>query len=506
MLRKLVKNSSSNAILYFARFAITFVMAPVIVRALGKYDYGIWEIVFSVVGYMVLMDIGVKSAITRYVARYYAMQDEKGLRKLFNSSLFFMGLIGAIALIIFALWAFLNPEILAEKGSDSYRYVIFLLIIGLQTSISFPGYVAESFHEGLQRHYLTNAVTLANLLVGSSVAFVLLNRGFGMLTLALINAIGISIKYIIYFGLLYRPQYGNFRFERSDISWELLKELFIFGYKNFIRAIAAMVSDCSDSIVIGAFLGPAAVPFYVIPGRLAAYTRDIVRSITKPFMPYFSDLDARRDKGKAIQVLTVASKYVVGAVVPFFGTLFFLFFSFLTRWMGAEYAEKGRWVLFLLIGGYGLSLLNPFSHDLLIGIGRHGMLAKIRVAMAVFNLILSIILVQYFNIEGVALGTLIPVILFEPVLLYFTCKYLGITVNQYFKDVFLPLIIPNGLFILLLWQLTSNFTIADYPSILGAAILAFSLYGFLFFSFSLEREEKKAILGKLRLKLPLVTS
>jgi O-antigen/teichoic acid export membrane protein len=476
-------------------------MTPIIVRALGNYDYGIWEIIISVVGYMGLLDLGLKPAIVRFVARYNAMENKVKLHKLYSSAMFFMGLMGLLAFIILAVWAVLNPEILAKKGSDPARYFFLLLMIGTQVLISFPGYVPECFHDGFQRYHLENSINLGITLLVSSVLFILLQNGHGLLVLALVTTIGIAIRMVTHLTLLASSRYGNFRFRRKDISWTSVKELLAFGYKSLIQGVAGNLINNTDSIVIGAFLGPMVVAFYIIPFKLIAYIRGLVMTVTQVFMPLFSDLDARGDKAKSAQVLTVASKYVVGFIMPIFLSMYFLGIPFLARWMGPEFAEKGRLVMFILIPAYGVMYLNPFHNRFLTGIGRHGILAKIKSAIAVLNLILSLILIQFFGKEGVALGTLIPLVIFEPVVLYFTCKYVGITMWGYIRQVLLPLIVPILFFVAMLWKLSSSIVLVSYSSIFGVGISSILVYSLLFFTISLQKEEKQFILGKVKTRL-----
>ena len=50
--KNIISNSLSGGVVPVIKVGITFIMAPLIVRALGNYDYGIWEMVFAIVGYM----------------------------------------------------------------------------------------------------------------------------------------------------------------------------------------------------------------------------------------------------------------------------------------------------------------------------------------------------------------------------------------------------------------------------------------------------------------------
>ncbi|MBI2413178.1 MAG: oligosaccharide flippase family protein [Deltaproteobacteria bacterium] len=501
MIKSLLKNSTTNMMVPILKLCITFVMAPIIIKALGNYDYGIWEIVFSVVGYMGVLDLGLQPAIVRYVARYNAMGQGEHLRKIYSSSLVFMGLMGGAILLFFAAWAAFAPGLLAEKAADSSTYKVFLLIIGAQVFFTFTGSVFECFHEGFQRYNLRNIVTIIYMIAGNVALFYLLQRGYGLLTLALVNMIGFSTKYILYGVLLAFPRFGRFRFNGNDLSWASLKELFVFGTQSLIQAVAGRLSMATDSIVIGAFLGPVMVTFFVIPSNLINHIRTLCWAMTRAFMPLFSDLDARGERESSARILMVGSRYVLGLIIPVLGAVCLLGPPFIARWIGAEYAEKGRWVLYIFAAAYLVQWMNPFSNRLLTGIGKQGILAKVGVVSAVFNIVLSVILVQFLGKEGVALGTLIPYLVFEPVILYFTCKHIDRTMRQYLREVLLPLAIPNAAFLSALWFMTSAVDMKSYSGILSAAMVSGSIYAVLFYALSIGKEEQRFILGKIKARL-----
>src|SRR5882672_10468869 len=67
---RLARNILSNWTCYVFSMALNFFVAPYVVRHLGNEQYGVWTIVLSLTGYLGLLDLGVRGAVTRYTARY----------------------------------------------------------------------------------------------------------------------------------------------------------------------------------------------------------------------------------------------------------------------------------------------------------------------------------------------------------------------------------------------------------------------------------------------------
>ncbi len=501
MLKILIKNSTSNISVNLVKMCVSFLMAPAIIKALGNHDYGLWVLVFSFVGYMSLMDIGMRPAVTRYVARFNAKNDRESLEKLFSTAFAFNAIIGVISCSALVAWALLNPELLASDDTDANRYMFFLLIIGVQVLFQFPGYVSECYHEGYQRHYLKNNITIINTIIGSSIIYYLLTHGYGLLTLALGSAISITVKYTIFTLLLAFPKFGAYRLHLKDMSLVMVKMLLTFGSKTFIQSLASVVAGSICAITVGIFLGPAIVPFYSIPGRLITYVTDMSMNATNVFLPMFSHLHSQEEHEVITNLYLSSTKYILGMTYPLLIGVSILGKAFIARWVGEEYIINGTTVMYLLLLGHVLMIMNPLHQRYLTAINQINLLARLRVYAAITILALSFILVYPLGKEGVALAFLLTAVLYEPYMLWYTCRNLKITVLHYIWKVFLPLIIPCSIMGVILLFVNMTYTIQSYLEILTVAALGGSIYLVLFYFLSLTSKERDTILVKLKLRV-----
>src|SRR5690606_1767911 len=94
--RRLFLNTGSNLLVMLLKLTITFIMTPILVTNLGSYAYGLWEMLGAIVGYMGLLDLGIKPAISRFAAKYKAEKGADNLRFLYSSAFLFMGVIGLL--------------------------------------------------------------------------------------------------------------------------------------------------------------------------------------------------------------------------------------------------------------------------------------------------------------------------------------------------------------------------------------------------------------------------
>src|SRR5439155_16621994 len=103
----------------------------------------------------------------------------------------------------------------------------------------------------------------------------------------------------------------------------------------------------------------------------------------------------------------VSTRLTLALDVPLVCGLVVLSRSFLTVWVGADYAGAAPLVTLLAIASLFGTSLWPAS-NILQGMARHRPLAIFAIGSALANLLLSIWLVHPLGVTGVALGTLIP--------------------------------------------------------------------------------------------------
>lgn len=493
MIRALLVNTGSNVLVMVVKLVITFVMTPIFVHNLGKYDYGLWEMVGGMIGYAGMLSLGIQPAVSRFAAKYRAENDREQLLTVYASTFFFMVLVGALLATVCVLWALWYPELLSQSGDETHRYAVFLLIIGVQLLFAFPGQIVESYLEGFQKYYLKNTVTLFNSIVGSVILYSFIEPANGLLILAGVNAVGFSLKYLTYLYILSRPQLDRMVARPRYFSTSTLRELVGFGLKSLVQGVSTRIENATDSLVIGFALGPTMVPFYSIPANLVQNLRMLGWTLSHAFMPLFSDLSARSEQQKIQETYLLASKYVVGVILPIAVGIMIVGAPFIGLWIGPEFEENGQWIINYLVLFTVLPLLDPFNSRYLTAVNKHGIFARLAPIAAIINLSLSIALVYRFGILGVAFASTVPAFIFVPIYLRYTCRQLGLPVSRYLTESLFPCVVPTLLLAVSAYGMRIFTGLDSYLAIAETAIGAGSVWALAFWYLGLKAPERRYI-------------
>jgi len=320
------------------------------------------------------------------------------------------------------------------------------------------------------------------------------------LLLATASAIGLTIKYMLFFVILARPAYGAIRVELRYFSLHKLKEIVRFGVKSFIQGISTRIETSTDAIIIGYFLGPAMVPFYSVPANLVQYLRTLGWTLTHAFMPLFSDMSARLESERIREVYLRSSKYVVGIVFPMAVGVLFVGGPFLSIWIGPEFREKGEVIIFLMVLFILIPFVNPFASRYLTAIGEHGIFARLTPIAAAINVSLSLILIKPYGIVGVAAASTVSVFIFVPIYLRYTCKQLEMPVSHYLRQSVFPTVIPTVLLGVVVAGFRSLYGLDSYLMIVLAALCSGLVWLFAFWLVALDNDERQFVMVRIRRK------
>ena len=125
MKNRVIKNIFSSWGMFAVIFVIGFFLTPLFVHKLGDYEYGIWILLLSIIGYMELFSLGFNKANVRYLSKYFGLKDHKTINEIFNCGLFIFMSLGVIVIIVTLsispfLWRLLysSPLVLSARHSN----------------------------------------------------------------------------------------------------------------------------------------------------------------------------------------------------------------------------------------------------------------------------------------------------------------------------------------------------------------------------------------------------
>ena len=465
-----------------ASVVIGIVYTPIMLRMLGKAEYGLYNIVSSVASMLALLNLGFNTCYIRYYSKYKKRENpDLEIYKLNGLFLIIFLIIGVVALAC-GLFLRSNLELVFDQGLTTAEYEIarrLMLFVSINLAISFPMSVFSNIISAHERFVFLKALNVIKTVASPFLTIPLLLLGFRSVALVAVSLfISIAIDIIFFFYLKYNLK-QKFIFKGFDPG--IVRSL--FGYTFFIalHMIVDQINWNVDKLLLGRLRGTEETAIYSVGFTLYSYYMTIGLPIAGMFTPRIHSLveDTNEDLTSRKRYLTelfvkvgriqwlILSLIMTGLI--FFGKPFIAF------WAGDGY-EKAYFVCLLLIIPGTIDLIQNMGIEIQRAQNKHRFRSYIYMAMAAINVALSVFLCSRYGAVGSAIGTAISLVLVQGIIInIYLHKKCNIDVIAFWKDILrlsLGLVIPCAFGVLIV-------SFCDLYSI-GKLVLAIAFYVLLF--------------------------
>jgi O-antigen/teichoic acid export membrane protein len=384
---------------------VALFVTPVLAHGLGKEQYGIWVLATSLSLYVDVLDVGVGSATIKYVAEYHTLNEVDRVRQAISTAFIILIPAGLVAFASGVVLAHYYPSIFDIDPQLAGTTTALVLIVAIPLSISVPSDIFGGTLGALQRFDLLN-LSLISVLIASGLAWwIVIEVGGGLIALGIAGAIiglgGQATRFLMVRRLIPGATVSFRLFDRS-----LVRPLASLSAWLAIGRSAQIAITRIDTLIVGALLGASSAGVYAIGQKLASAAEKLVVPGTLGFFPFASELAARRDREGLRQALLAGTRISLAIAGPLTIILIVLAGPLIDAWVGPNFADASRVVVYLVAANAIISLSRT-SFLMMQGGGNARRPALLLGFEAVANVGLSIGLGLSIGMQGVALATLI---------------------------------------------------------------------------------------------------
>jgi O-antigen/teichoic acid export membrane protein len=455
----MIRSIFSNWVGMAVGAVVAFLMTPILIHRLGDFHYGMWVLVASMLDYYGLLDIGIRTTLQRYTARYRGSNEKEELNRTFATVMAFSSCIAGFIVLLTLLLARVVPPFFKVSGSELSILSKVIILLGLGLALSFLNEVMGAYLCGLQRFDIFNAAGITTTLVRSGLLIAALHWGYGIIGCS-IASLGVSVISLPFYWSLLRLADPHASIDVRKASWSKLRELSNFGFYVFVTQVGDLLRTRVDSLVIARYLTLALVTPYNVAARLITFFRYTILIFTGPLMTEMSALEGQADGKKLPQMFLRWTKMTLLMSILIASYLVLNGRELLTLWVGKQYIYLGSFsVLVALVIGRAAAVVQTPSAALLLARGRNRALAIWTVCEGIANLGLSIYWARKYGILGVALGTMVPLLVSKAIIQpWYTLWVVKVSLRAYITKALLRPIMVLGCFLLVTRFISTMFT------------------------------------------------
>jgi len=441
--RHIARNVLFNWFGMISNLAVSFFLFPFIIHRLGNVAYGVWVLAVGVVAYLGLLDLGMQSAVLRFVSKGHTQNDHQGASEAISAALWVRLQISALILLLSAGLAAVFPLIFKVPSAlaGDARKAIFL--IGVTTAITMSVGVVAGVLSALNRYDLQIILSTVQTAVRVTGVVAVLRTGHGIVAIAVCELIAVLIYNALLVWVAHRL-YPQLQILLNKPKRETLKRIWTYSSYAFLTTIAIQLIYQTDYLVVGKYVSVTAVTYYAIAGSICSYTMQAINSMGATFVPAASTYEAAGDTNSLLLLYKNGTRATIAVSLPILITLMVRGRSFIGLWMGPQYSHSSGTVLVILCSALLFAFANRTAQAIAFGVEKHKMSAIWAIWEGVTNLALSIVLARRYGIYGVAIGTMVPSLIVHLVLWpSYISKLVGLGYSEVVWKVWAPVYLSS---------------------------------------------------------------
>lgn len=415
---------------------IGFLYVPLLLYYIGQSEYGLYQLIGSLIAYFSIMDFGLTNAVVRFYARYRALRDRKAMENILAVA---VRMYAGITVLVLAIgyicylnlgWVFSDSMDAAEIAGARDIFALLLFNIGftLLTMVFravINAYEKFLFLKGMETVQLVFQPVLVLLILQEypSAFSVALVQTFLNVVLSLARA------YYCFAHLHIKIRFHNW-------NRELLGDFRKLALSLFAVSIIDQIFFKTNQVILGIIDGTDAVAVYSIASLIYMNYMALSVAISGVYLPHVTEMIAKKEPMKQISDLFIKIGRLQYFLLALVTTGFIIFGQeFIRMWAGPDFLDA-YWMTLLIIIPFTIDLIQNIGLSILQAQNQYDFRAKVYLAMGIFNLCLAIPLGERYGGIGCAFATGLSMFLGNGLIMnWYYAKVTHLAIGDFWKSI-----------------------------------------------------------------------
>ncbi|MBD3166169.1 oligosaccharide flippase family protein [bacterium] len=307
--RNLVRGTVGTAAGRMVEAVIGLVMVPFILGHLGSELYGLWALLYAMISYLNLADMGLSAGLNRHFTAALTSGNQREQEEVLTTALLLMGgfalLVGIAGWPIIPLVLRFFPDV-AQYGSEAvWTFRALVITFALSYLANYGRSLLVSTHHAARMAALQIVISLGNAAV---IVFVLL-MGWGLIGLALGTTAFTVVRLLVYF-IAGIHAVDRWRFRPHRFSRSVLNKLWSFGMWVQLTRLSELLNTHFGRIFVGRVMGMSSVTHFDLGMKAAQSSGLLSHMVVYVIEPAAAALHELKDRERFRRLLFDAGRFM----------------------------------------------------------------------------------------------------------------------------------------------------------------------------------------------------
>lgn len=476
------------------QIVVNLLYVPLLINGIGASEYGLYQLIGSVIAYMTLMNTTFAGGVTRFYCKYLAEGNREKMETTLAMSRFIYR-IASIAAVVLGIFAIVGVRIVYANVLTEFQLMestIMLVVLVANLIITMHNTISVAALTAYERFVFLKGTQLLSIVLQPIVIVVLIAYAPYALVIACVQLALNSLCALAQ--TVYRVRVLDARAIMHTFDKTLLKSLLVFSSAIVLVLIADQVFWKTNQLVLGYFFGTEVVAVYGVAAQVLSAFSALGVAISTVFMPRFSQLYSESADMKPISDLFTRIGRI--SLYPLLLILFgFALFGreFIVLWAGADFEEAYLIALVIMVP-YTIDLAQNSGLIILQVMDKFYFRGKMYLAIAVVNLAAVIFIAPVHGALGTAICTAVMMFIGNVIAMNAYYRHIGLDVKGYWMNslrVAAPLLLFSAAVGVVIWF--SGLSFSTWPSLIGALAVFTVLFAAVALAFSANAYERDIV-------------
>ncbi len=474
----------------------SFIFVPILISLLGKEQFGLYQLVGSMIAYLMIMDFGLANTTTRYYSIYMAQGNDKSkenllattgvLYCLISAAIVIAGICGIDYLISFYTNT-LSPQDIAVA-----KKMFYILLVNV--AIVIPANIFTAVINSHEKFIFSKTIIIFTAFFRPLTILLFLLISTNIITVVVVQTVFniLIVAANIYFALFILKA----KFKLYFWDWKLVKEILRFSFFVFIPGIMNLAYWKTGQIILGAVSGANTVAVYATAILIANAYISLSGSISGVFLPRLSAITAKTDDMSEINNIFISSSRIQFLLLALFLSGFIVYGKeFMFFWLGESFIS-GYYLALIFMLGLFICLVQGVGGPIVQAKNKHAFRSVVYFLLGLANIAISIPMAKLYGALGCAITTGFCLLLGQTIIMNIYYHKIGIAIFKFFKEIFFSSFVVFGVSIAAI--IIKYYWVCDnLYSFLSQIVIFTLMYSILMWKLFMNDYEKNLVLNPL---------
>lgn len=417
--KKAIKNIIISILLQLVTVICGFITPRLIIQSFGSSVNGLISSIIQFLGYITLLESGIGPVIKAALYKPIANQDDKQIANILKASEKFFKRIAYIFIIYILILCIIYPIIMKNQFEIAFT-ISLVVIIAISTFAEYYfGMTYKLFLQAKQETYIASEIQILTTILNTLMVVILIKFGANIQIVKIASTLIFIIRPLIQ--NLYVKRKYNINFNDSDENYKLKNK-----WDGLAQHIAAVVHSNTDIAILTIFSTMKEVSVYSVYILIVNGVKNLVLSLRTGLDASFGDMIAKEENKTLNKTFKMYELFYFTIITIIFTATLILIVPFIKMYTkGITDVDYIRplFATLIVIAEFIDCIRIPYS-TLIAAAGRF---KETRIGAwieAGSNIVISISLVASLGIVGVAIGTLIAMLIRTIEFIIYTSKHI----------------------------------------------------------------------------------